>query len=59
MNQVTFATMLKDGNTAIDILQSVQEDKRFLMRALADAFMDGMIAQERLAAQPQTGQDSA
>lgn len=51
MNQDTFTTMLRDGNTIADILQSVPEEKRFLMRALADAFMDGMIAQERLAAQ--------
>ena len=51
MNQDTFATMLKDGNTFADILQSVPEDKRMLMRAMAGAYIDGMIAQEQLAAQ--------
>lgn len=51
MSQDTFAAMLKDGNTFADILQSVPEDRRMLMRAMAGAYIDGMIAQEKLAAQ--------
>lgn len=51
MSQDTFTAMLKDGNTLADILQSVPEDKRMLMRAMAGAYIDGMIAQEQLAAQ--------
>lgn len=64
MNQDTFTTMLKDGRNIAALLQSVQKDKRVLMRALADAFIDGMIAQERLTSQTDgpvrdTGQSSA
>lgn len=51
MNQDTFATLVKDGNAFADILQSVPEDKRFLLSMMADAFINGMIAQERLADQ--------
>lgn len=51
MKQDTFVTMLRDGNALADILQSVPEDKRMLMRAMAGAYIDGMIAQEQLAAQ--------
>lgn len=51
----TFATMLRDGNTIADILQSVPEDKRFLLSMMADAFINGMIAQERLTAQAGQG----
>ena len=51
MNKDTFTTMLRDGSAFADILQSVPEDKRMLMRAMAGAYIDGMIAQEQLAAQ--------
>ena len=50
MNQDKFATMIKDGNTIIDILNSVPESKRILLTAMTEAFMNGMIAQERLTA---------
>lgn len=50
MNQDKFTTMIKDGNTIIDILQSVPESKRLMLAAMAEAFMNGMIAQERLTA---------
>lgn len=48
MDQDTFATMIRDGNSIADILQRVPEDKRFLLSMMADAFLNGMIAQERL-----------
>lgn len=57
MNQDTFTTMVRDGNAFADILQSVPEDKRFLLSMMADAFINGMIAQERLTGQ--SGQGSA
>lgn len=48
MNRDTFTAMVRDGNTAIDVLQNVTESKRILMRAMVDAYIDGMIAHERL-----------
>lgn len=55
MAQDTFRKMVEDGRGIIKILESVPEDKRPMLSALAGAFIDGMLAQERLAA----GQDSA
>lgn len=49
MNQDSYTKMVRDGKDLIRILQSVPEDKRILMSAIAGAFIDGMIAQERLA----------
>lgn len=51
MNKDSFATMVKDGKGLIQIIQSVPEDKRPMLSALAGAFIDGMIAQERLTAE--------
>lgn len=51
MEQDKFSTMVRDGKDLIQILNSVPEDKRFLVSALAGAFIDGMLAQERLAAE--------
>lgn len=51
MKQDTFTTMVKDGNTIADILQSVPENKRILLAAMTEAFINGMIAQERLSSQ--------
>lgn len=51
MNQDKFTTMVKDGNAIIDILQSVPENKRLLLTAMTEAFINCMIAQERLAAE--------
>lgn len=55
MNTDTFWKMVEDGKGIIEILESVPEDKRPILSAIAWAFIDGMIAQERLAA----AQDSA
>lgn len=55
MTQDTFRKMVEDGRNVISILNSVPAEKRPMLSALAGAFIDGMIAQERLAA----GQDSA
>lgn len=52
MNKETITTMAKDGNTIADIIQSVPENKRPLLVAMTEAFMNGMIAQERLTSQP-------
>ena len=51
MEQDKFSTMVRDGKDLIQILNSVPEDKRFLVSELAGAFIDGMLAQERLAAE--------
>lgn len=51
MCQDKFATMVKDGNIVADILQSVPENKRPLLASMAEAFISGMIAQERLTSQ--------
>lgn len=48
MNQDRFTTMVRDGNTIIDILQSVPENKRTILAMMAEAFINGMITQERL-----------
>lgn len=51
MSENTFTTMVRDGKDLIEIIQKVPEEKRPLLSALAGAFIDGMIAQERLAAE--------
>lgn len=51
MSQDKFDSMMKDGRNIINILNSVPENKRPLLSAIAGAFIDGMIAQERLAAE--------
>lgn len=51
MTQDKFSTMVKDGKDLIQIIQSVPEDKRPMFSAIAGAYIDGMIAQERLAAE--------
>ena len=48
MYRDTFSTMVKDGNTIADILQSVTESKRPIIAAMAEAFINGMITQEQL-----------
>ena len=53
MNQDKFITMVRDGNTIIDILQSVPENKRTILAMMAEAFTNGMITQERLAEENQ------
>ena len=55
MNQDSYTKMVRDGRDRIQILQGVPEDKRPIVSAIAGAFIDGMIAQERFA----TAQDSA
>ena len=48
MNRDKFTAMLNDGKDFIQIVQSIPEDKRFLLSMMADAFVNGMQAQERL-----------
>ena len=56
MERDTFTTMLRDGNTFAGILQSVQEDKRFLLSMMAEAFINGLNTGEKLAQARQTGE---
>lgn len=51
MEQDKFSTMVRDGKDLIQIIQSVPEDWRPMLSALAGAFIDGMLAQGRLAAE--------
>lgn len=48
MSENLFATLVKDGAAYIKIIESVPEDKRFLLSMVADAFINGMETQERL-----------
>lgn len=50
MNKDSYTKMVEDGRNVISILNSVPEDKRPMLSAIAGAFIDGMLAQERLAA---------
>lgn len=50
MAKDSYEKMVADGRDVISILKSVPEDKRPMLSALAGAFIDGMLAQERLAA---------
>lgn len=50
MNKDGYTKMVEDGRNVISILNSVPEDKRPMLSAIAGAFIDGMIAQERLMA---------
>lgn len=51
LNKDSCTKMILDGNDLIRTLQSVPEDKRSLLSAIAGAYIDGMIAQERIAAE--------
>lgn len=51
MNTDTFWKMVEDGKGIIEILESVPEDKRPMLSAMVGAFIDGMLAQERFAAE--------
>lgn len=51
MTQDTFRKLVEDGRGIIRILENVPDDKRPMLSALAGAFIDGMLAQERLAAE--------
>lgn len=55
MNQDTYKKMVEDGRDFISILNSVPEDKRPMLSAIAGAFIDGMLTQERLAAAERPG----
>lgn len=57
MSKDSYRKMVSDGKDLIQILESVPADKRPVISAVAGAFIDGMIAQERLAAE--RAQDSA
>lgn len=55
MNKDKFTTMVRDGKDFIQIIQSVPEDKRFLLSMVVEAFLNGMNTQERLAAAERNG----
>lgn len=57
MNQDKFSTMVKDGRDYIQIIQSVPKEKRFLLSMMADAFLNGMVAQERLVTERPSAQE--
>lgn len=46
MMQDKFSTMVKDGKDLTKIIQSVPEDKRVLVSAVAEAFLNGLTAGE-------------
>ena len=48
MNQDTYKKMVEDGRDFISILNSIPEDRRPMLSVIAGAYIDGMIAQERL-----------
>lgn len=48
MNQNELTKMVKDGRDYIEIMQSIPENKRFLVAMVAEAFVSGMQAQEQL-----------
>ena len=49
MNKDSFTMMVKDGKDLIQIIQSAPEDKRVLVSAVAEAFLNGLTAGEKLA----------
>ena len=49
MKTDSYTKMVEDGRDIISVLNSVPEDKRFMLSMMADAFINGMIAQEQLA----------
>lgn len=50
MTQDTYRKMVEDGRDFISILNSIPEDRRPMFSVIAGAYIDGMIAQERLTA---------
>ena len=50
MTQDKFSTMVKDGKDLAQIIQSAPEDKQVLVSAVAEAFLNGLTAGEKLAA---------
>lgn len=50
MNQDTYSKMVEDGRDFISVLNSIPEDKRPMLSVIVGAYIDGMIAQERLTA---------
>lgn len=55
MNQDNLERMVKEGGGMADILQSVPEEKRGIVRMLIDTYINGFLARERL----ETKRDSA
>lgn len=55
MMQDKFSTMVKDGKDLTKIIQSVPEDKQVLVSAVAEAFLNGLTAGEKLAAAERPG----
>ncbi len=49
MNQDNLNRMVKEGGEMADILQSVPEEKRGVVRMLVDTYINGFLAREHLA----------
>ena len=49
MNTDSYTKMVEDGGDIISILNSAPEDKRFLVSAIAEAFLNGLNMGEKLA----------
>ena len=56
MNDDSCTKMVGDGRDIINVLNSAPEDKRFLVSAIAEAFLNGLNTGEKLA---RASQDSA
>jgi len=50
MNTDSYTKMVEDGRDFYSVLNSAPEDKRFLVSAIAEAFLNGLNTGERLAA---------
>ena len=55
MNTDSYTKMVEDGRDIISVLNSAPEDKRFLVSAIAEAFLNGLNTGEKLAQAKQTG----
>lgn len=51
MDKDDLGRMVKEGGGMADILQSVPEEKRGLVRIIIDAYINGFLAWERFAAE--------
>ena len=50
---------MNDAKRVFGIIARVPKEKRFLVTIATEAFINGMIAQERLTGQTEAGRDSA
>lgn len=55
MSTDSYTKMVADGRDMISVLNSAPEDRRFLVTAIAEAFLNGVNTGEKLAQVRQTG----